>query len=262
MMIGGRPISTVMASVVHGRNYRALINMFRVCPDPFDALRRYVSVSGAYPCTMRLRTPTGLVSPTLYSPSDMRTVNEIFCRKDYACEEQVKIVVDIGSNIGISALYFLTRYPSCTCYLYEPDPRNVQRLTHNLRAFQGRFVLTEAAVADRAGTFDFGIDETGRHGGLGINTGRSIKVRCLSINEVLAEVLQREGEIDLLKLDIEGAEEDTVAAIDEQYLRSIRVIHYESSTDADIVTLRPNGAEAGVRRAQSDSRIAVGQTIP
>ena len=56
-----------------------------------------------------MRTPAGVVAPTLHSSHDMFTVNEVFCREDYACGPGIRTVVDVGSNIGISALYFLTR---------------------------------------------------------------------------------------------------------------------------------------------------------
>jgi len=44
---------------------------------------------------------------------------EIFCRLDYLAKTDIKVVVDIGSNIGISALYFLSRNKQAKCYLFE-----------------------------------------------------------------------------------------------------------------------------------------------
>ena len=69
----------------------------------------------------------------------MFTVNEVFCRRDYPVPPGARSVVDIGSNIGLSALFFLTRDESCRCWLYEPVPANVERLRANLRAFADRF---------------------------------------------------------------------------------------------------------------------------
>ena len=83
----------------------------------------------------------------------MWTVNEVFCRQDYGADASIRAVVDVGSNIGISALYFLTRSPDCRAWLYEPVPRNVERLRGNLAGYEDRYALREVGGrrARRAG---------------------------------------------------------------------------------------------------------------
>ena len=104
------------------------------------------------PIPVRGSDPAGIVAPTLFSSHDMVTVNEVFCREDYRAGPELEVVVDIGSNIGISALYFLTRSHRARVWLYEPVPANVERLRANLARFEGRWRLDQAAVADRDGT--------------------------------------------------------------------------------------------------------------
>ena len=202
---------------------------WRLLTDPtFDpAGKRYFFGWGSYPWRCRVRTPQGEVAPTLYSHHDMWTVNEVFCREDYAAGPALGAVVDIGSNIGISALYFLTRGPGARCYLYEPVPDNVERLHANLEAFGDRYELTEAAVAERSGKVSFGVESTGRYGGIGQELEGRIEVDCLEVNQVLQGVLEREPAIDVLKLDTEGLELATVRAIRPDLLRRIRVIYFE-----------------------------------
>src|SRR5688572_9903353 len=115
--------------------------MFRVYRSPVPALVRYTFGTGRYPVQIPVRTPLGWLSPTLYSHHDLLTLNEIFCRLDYAVGPTPRVVVDVGSNIGLSALYFLTRDPSVRCYLFEPVPQNVERLRGNLAGFEERFTL-------------------------------------------------------------------------------------------------------------------------
>src|SRR5262249_6695367 len=150
---------------------------------------------------------------TVHHPDDMRTVNEVFARSDYAASSAIRAVVDIGSNIGGSALYFLTRNRDVRCYLYEPDPRNTSRRQEHLATVEPRYKLEECAVSEIDGVVDFGIEPTGRYGGINAKRPETIRVRSREINSVLEEVLDYEAEIDILKLDTEGAEERTLKAI-------------------------------------------------
>ena len=76
--------------------------------------------------------------------------------------------------------------------------------------------------------FDFGIESSGRYGGIGLDLPESIRVRCLEVNDLLEEVVADAGRIDILKIDTEGMEERTVKAIGPTVLREIGVIYLES----------------------------------
>ncbi len=158
-LVGGRPLGLVWRSLGEARHYRALANMARVYPRPVDALARYVLGRGGYPARVDVRTPAGRVRPRLYTRHDMLTLNEVFCRLDYELAGPARVVVDVGSNIGLSALYFLTRPSRPFCYLYEPDPRNVARLRDNLAGHADRWELAEAAVGARGGRVRFSTEK-------------------------------------------------------------------------------------------------------
>ncbi len=211
------------------RNYRALWRMARVYPQLGQAVRRYFLGRGEYPYRCPVRTPAGVVAPTLYSSHDMFTVNEIFCREDYESEPGVRTVLDVGSNIGLSALYFLTRNPGCECLLYEPVPRNVERLRLNLAGHEERYTLFEAAVAAAAGPVSFGVEDTGRYGGIGVATGRTIELSSVGINEVLHDALAKHERIDVLKIDTEGTELELLAAVRPELLGRVRAVYLETS---------------------------------
>jgi FkbM family methyltransferase len=169
------------------------------------------------------------MTPTLYSSDDMLTVNEVFCREDYRVSPQVGVAVDIGANIGLSALYFLTRGTRSRCYLFEPDLRNSARLDANLADFQGRFTFEEAAVGLESGSVAFSMDPTGRYGRIGEHADwPQVQVRCIAINEALGEILRREAAIDVVKIDVEGLEVDLVEAIRPELLARIGIIYYET----------------------------------
>jgi len=141
------------------------LNIFRVFDDPLDALRRYLGGGGAYPWRPRLRTPTGWVQPTLCSPHDVLTAVEIFCRHDYG-SRVVGTFVDIGANIGLASLFFLSRTPGSVAYCFEPDPRNVRKLRANLAGFADRVNVRDVAVTIETGRVEFLQEASGRYSGL------------------------------------------------------------------------------------------------
>ena len=238
--LGGRSGHRIWAALGERQHYRALANMVRYYARPVDALLRYVVGRGTYPARVEVRTPLGRVRPQLYSRHDMLTLNEVFCRLDYALERPARVVVDLGSNIGLSALYFLTRQARPFCYLYEPDPRNVTRLRDNLADYTGRYELTEAAVAARAGRVRFETEPTGRYGRVAdVTDAAAITVDCLAINDVLERALVRSGTIDLVKIDTEGLELDTVRAMDPALLRHVRAIVFEAFDEKPDGPLHP-----------------------
>ncbi len=230
MNLGGRSLRAILRAPFQARHIRALVNMFRVYPRPWRELWRYLSASGQYPYECTVRTPRGRRTLTLDSHHDLLTINEIFCRLDYQSPRDIQAVVDIGSNIGVSALYFLTRNPNVRCWLFEPNPRNLDRLRGNLEGFEDRYFLDDRAVAEVAGRVRFGVEPTGRYGGIDVETGMSIEVDCLAINDVLERVLLDTTTIDVVKIDTEGAEARTVRAIRADLLADVRRVYLETAT--------------------------------
>jgi len=226
LRMGGRDIPTLLKSALQPRHYTALLNMARNYDHPLEMLQRYLTGSGQYPFTARVKTPTGLLQIPLYSHHDLLTVNEIFCRKDYGAPPPVKRVVDFGSNIGISGLYFLSNDPSARVHLFEPVPSNVERLRRTLQGYEARYRLHPVAIGTEDGEVEFGLEPTGRYGGIGHAAAQSIRVPCQHVNTALAEVFQDPffDEIDVLKIDIEGYEAKVVSAIASNHLARIHHI--------------------------------------
>jgi FkbM family methyltransferase len=201
--------------------------MARTCPDFAQVLCRYLFGVGDYPWVARLRTPVGPWEAHLFVRDDVLTLNEVFCREDYPADGSTDVVVDVGSNIGLSALYFLTRSPNSRCYLFEPVPQNVARLRLNLAGLERRYTLAETAVGAEDGMVEFGVEPTGRYGGIGVRTGTMTQVPCEHINGVLGRILAAEGRIDVLKIDTEGQEARTLAAIDPLLLDRLGRVYLE-----------------------------------
>ena len=227
--LGGRDIRTVANALSQRRHYHAALNMVRLYKEPAQMFRRYLTSRGDYPFTTSVKTPSGWLDLRLFTPHDVLTVNEIFCREDYRAEPEDKIVVDFGSNIGISAAYFLSRGPGVQAYLFEPLPANIERLQINLAQFHDRFTLEQVAVGPTDGEVQFDWEETGRYGGVGAATGQTITVKSRNSTTVLEEVIAAHGQIDVLKIDIEGLEDAVVGGIPPSAARHIRKIFIEAN---------------------------------
>lgn len=112
-----------------------------------------------------------------------------------------KFIVDGGGYIGDSAAVFLSLYPDATCLVFEPSS-NSDLAARNLAPYACRAVLKRAILARDKGSFDMIEAGTGSKtvpsdDGIG-------RFEAWTMDDVLLE--SPTGKIDILKLDIEGAE--------------------------------------------------------
>lgn len=141
-------------------------------------------------------------------PAVVALFEEIFINNDYffTATSQHPLIIDGGSNIGLSVLFFKWLYPASTIIAFEADDETFRILHRNIEANNLRGVQSyNAAIAGIEGTIDFyyQADRPGAH----VNT--MLKEKGLTISKkanavLLSKFLQEE--VDLLKLDIEGAE--------------------------------------------------------
>jgi FkbM family methyltransferase len=225
----GRNVNIILHSLFQLRHYRAFKNIMLYHNNPIEFLGRYLFKFGYYPCVQKLRCNNAELKLNIYSWHDILTLNEIFFRKDYPVTKSDKVIVDFGSNIGISVSYFLSVSEGSFCYLFEPLPMNVRRLRENLRIFEGRYKLECAAVGLSDGESTFGFEETGRYGGIGLNTGSYLTVSCLNAARIVEELIDKHGVIDVLKIDIESLEQEILRAIPTRSLSRINKIFVEQT---------------------------------
>ncbi|MCD9154526.1 FkbM family methyltransferase [Aeromicrobium duanguangcaii] len=231
-----RTRSHVLLAPFRVHNYRTLRRSLRAYTNPISTLYRYVSNRGDYPVEIGVRTPVGPVRVTAPTFHDLRTINEVFCRGDYAVGPDVRVVVDVGANIGISALFFLTRNESSRVYCFEPSPINAPRLRAALAPFGDRAAISETALSDRDGVFEFNAEPVGRYSGL-VAPGYArdlvnvVQVQTVNISDALDEILQVESFIDVLKIDTEGSEEAILRSIRPDLLPKIGEMFVEVNLD-------------------------------
>ncbi len=126
--------------------------------------------------------------------------NEIFIRRQYSFSvaTDAPVIVDCGGNIGMSVIWFKQTFPKSKVTVYEADPDMTLRLSRNLRAVGISDVQVEnAAVWNEDGLVAF--ENLGDDRGFVRSNGK-INVRSVDIARCLP------SHVDLLKLDVEGAE--------------------------------------------------------
>jgi FkbM family methyltransferase len=66
--------------------------------------------------------------------TDWPTYNQIFVREDYKFRHSVapKTIVDLGANVGYSAVWYHSRYPGARIVAIEPDAGNVKTARVNI----------------------------------------------------------------------------------------------------------------------------------
>ena len=236
-------IKSFSAALFKKSFYLAFINILIYFKSPVKVLIRYVFEVGNYPQQFYIDTPLGVQEITAFSHHDLITLVECFGKLDYFAPKDVSVVVDFGSNIGISALYFLTRNSSVKVYLFEPVPLNVERLKKNLKGFENRYELIECAIGVENGLLDFACDDTGRYGGL-IKEGalcfaqwdpkKIIQVKVVAANQAVDKVLSVHESIDIVKIDIEGYENKILSHFKAEILSRIERIYAETKDSPEI----------------------------
>lgn len=127
---------------------------------------------------------------------------EIFLEESYKFKStnNAPVIIDCGSNIGMSILYFKSLYPLSKITAIEADPEIGNILESNLKLNNiGDVNVIKKAAWINADGVSFETD--GADGGK-INPNSESKIESVDFNSFLNDF----SEIDFLKIDIEGAE--------------------------------------------------------
>jgi FkbM family methyltransferase len=172
---------------------------------PNDVLRRYVLRKGAFK-KVRHRLSSAVRHGT----------REVFGDAG-ALLPDARTVFDVGANIGYVAHDFTKRWPNASITCFEPTPETFERLRANVGDL-ARVTCVQAAVADHDGTATFHVDNKAFGGGANSlldhaaefaltaprHDYRPIEVPAVRLDTYCEQ--QGIDHVDLLKLDIEGAE--------------------------------------------------------
>jgi len=142
--------------------------------------------------------------------ADASTFEKIFVWNDYDLDYPagVKTVIDAGANIGLSAVYFATRFPDAKVVAIEPQSENFRLLEQNTKHYPQVIPLHAALWSDDTtlglSNPDDRVDSYQYSPDAAVETVPAFN---------MASVLSRYDmpRVDVLKIDIEGAETEVFA---------------------------------------------------
>lgn len=168
---------------------------------------RFASTPRFSPCRARLYG-WDLAIPD--AASFLSAHREIFVERIYAFPFAggAPRILDLGANIGLSALFFKQLYPQAAITALEADPDIFRYLEQNVHGNGFRDVeLVNRAAWCEEGTVSF--HHEGADGGFVAPAGAEDARRVEAVD---VAVLLRQRQFDFLKMDIEGAEEFVLPA--------------------------------------------------
>lgn len=168
-----------------------------ICPSPITAKVR-LRTFGSGPLALRSHT------------TDISVLNEILVSGGYDALlrhplRDPKLIVDLGANTGLVDRWLLERYPNSRIVAVEPEPGNYACLVENVARLAVKTVPAAIGARERKILLH---TSSGEHGFTMVGEpalgSRAVEVPVVTMESILggAEV------IDLLKVDIEGAEEE------------------------------------------------------
>ena len=144
--------------------------------------------------------------------SDILVLYSVFERADYAVElsSPPATIIDAGAYTGFSAIFFAEKYPAAKILALEPDPSNFALLVDNARPYPNVIPLN-LALWHKDESVHL-LDPGTGHWGFYVSPDEppvsrpGARVEAISVPTLIERFAL--GRVDLLKIDVEGAEKE------------------------------------------------------
>ncbi|WP_315852995.1 FkbM family methyltransferase [Candidatus Laterigemmans baculatus] len=218
-------------------NLRNMLEMIRSPESPRGGSDRSSAVLDGYESIGVALTAEGQVAALgrTFEVTDAREFAHMFrCvfvnrSYEFRCDRQDPRIIDCGANLGVTVHFWKCLFPQARVTAFEPDPAICRMLRENCSGLNSVEVI-EAAVWNEDGQLLFksqggvgghlrGLTESTTQGG-------ELGVRAVRLRDLLGEP------VDLLKIDIEGAEIDVLHDCAERLVNVDRLfVEYHAFVD-------------------------------
>lgn len=160
--------------------------------------------------------------------TDIKVFRCIFVNKEFKLPIKVepKFIVDAGAYTGLSTLYFANRYPEAKIIAIEPEPSNFDTLVKNTQNLE-KVSRINAGLWSKSALLKIEEGEVGNWG-FTVNEvpeNTDFHTHAITMDDVFK--LNVIDEIDILKLDIEGAEKELFSRNYQSWIHKVNVIIIE-----------------------------------
>ncbi len=159
---------------------------------------------------------------------DHETFDEVFIDNIYNLPLPIepKTIIDAGANIGLASLFFKMKYPAAAIALIEIDSGNLEMIRKNLKHHTNITILNKGLYNKISyfkvfdpfnATNSFVIEES---------TKDDYDIESITIDQIIKD--HNWDEIDILKIDIEGAEKNLFESNYQHWLPKVNVLMVET----------------------------------
>lgn len=143
--------------------------------------------------------------------SDLDVYSEIFVQDIYKFKLnfEPEFIVDCGGNIGLASVYFKNRYLKSQIVSIEPENSNFNLMDRNLSFYFPSVRCLKGAVWNKATSLGLSNGPDGKKWGYVVSETLKCTIqttKSYTINEIMRQY--NKEYIDILKIDIEGAEKE------------------------------------------------------
>ena len=167
--------------------------------------------------------------------ADRYVFEQIFVDRQYAHPKILtlnpKIILDAGAHIGLATVFFASRFPKAHVVAVEPHPANFRLLQMNTAGY-ANVTLLQAAVWYRDAHVEIENPDT-KSWAFRVRdcTKPHRPIDGVTMQSLLGKI--RAEQIDLLKLDVEGAEKEIFGCHDLRWLDRINLMCIELHDDLE-----------------------------
>jgi FkbM family methyltransferase len=200
----------------HLKRWSEVTACFTTSSRPWSVLGRYLKIGqNGYPFDLLLKNK---VRVTIEDYHDLVTAWVVWFRGEYRVPPGAETVLDVGGNIGLFSLYAALRNPGARIVAVEPFPVTFARLESNIarNGLANRVDCWNVGVADSPGVRAMPVEGPSQSRGLLPADSATVNgcswVNVKTFGDLVRDACEhlRSDRLDLVKIDIEGAEHEAV----------------------------------------------------
>lgn len=188
--------------------------------------------------------------------SDLRVIHQVYVDQHYNVDhlpDDADCIFDCGANIGASAAWFGGRYPNATIVSLEPDPQNYWLLKQNTSHLGDRVRTLRGGLWSHPTRLDLRPGHDFEPWSIRVVEDPTGPIEGFSIAELMSNFNIQE--IDILKIDIERAEE-IVLSSSQDWIRKVRLLLVEFHSDRSL-SFAKNAFGDTMRQVESKGETSV-----